>query len=95
MVVVSMLYVADVKSNSLTATGDGSSDYYQTLTYLSIDFVVELVVFVLTVLILECIFPNQLSAKRILCGLIRANTMAMFFTTLLTWIAFLSFQYFS
>ena len=64
------------------------------LMYTGIDFAIELVVFITTILILQCMFPKQLSARRILCGLIRTNAATMLLLIITTWLAFLSFQCF-
>ena len=94
MGVISILHVADVKSNSLTASWTDTSEYHQTLMYLGIDIVLEIVVFMVTIMILGAIFPKQLSTRRILLGLIRTNAVAMFLVMLLTWLSFLCFQCF-
>jgi len=94
MGILSMLYVADINSNSLTASWSGSSEYKQTLMYVGLDFVMELVVFVSTIFVLKYTFPNKLSASRILKGLIRTNTVTMFLAMVFSWMVFLCFQCF-
>ena len=51
MGVITILYIADVKSNSLTASWTDTSEYHQTLMYLGIDIVLEIVVFMVTIMI--------------------------------------------
>merc|ERR1712146_810320 len=85
---------ADVRSNSLTSSwsAEGSSDgFYQALMYTGIDLGVELFVFLVTVFVLKRMFP-KLSARNILCGLLRTNSSNMILTTFLIWLNFLAFQ---
>ena len=66
-------------------------DYIQAMTYLGIDLLVELVVFVGTVLMLRQIYP-KFSAFRILMGLIRSNNVTMLSSTTGAWLVVLVFQ---
>ena len=89
--VMSVLYVSDVKSNSMVSQWTSRDDYIQAITYLGIDLGVELVVFVGTVLMLKRIYP-RFSAFRILMGLVRSSSELMFTSTILTWLIVLLFQ---
>ena len=89
--VVSVLYVFDVKSNSVTSSWSGSDEYFQTLTYTGIDLGIELLVFTGTIFVLKRMFP-ELSPFRILSGLINVNFISMFMLMTCVWSAFLLFQ---
>ena len=89
--IMSILYAADVKSNSITSSWDGVEDYHQTLMYTGIDIGVELVIFASTIYVLARVFPD-LSVRAILSGLIRMHHKAMFTGMLTTWLSVLFFQ---
>ena len=89
--VMSVLYAADVKSNSMVSQWTSREDYVQAVTYLGIDLAVELVVFAGTMLILKRIYP-RFSAFRILMGLIRSSSELMFSQTFNACLAILIFQ---
>ena len=89
--VVSVLYVFDVKSNSVTSSWSGSDEYFQTLMYTGIDLGIELLVFTGTIFVLKRMFP-ELSPFRILSGLINVNFISMFMIITCAWLAFLLFQ---
>ena len=89
--VMSVLYAADVKSNSMVSQWTSRDDYIRAVTYLGIDLGVEIVVFACTVLILRQIYP-RFSAFRILMGLVRSSSELMLSNTLATWTAILVFQ---
>ena len=89
--VMSVLYVSDVKSNSVVSQWTSREDYIQAVTYLGIDLGVELVVFLGTVLVLRQIYP-KFSAFRILMGLVRSNSETMLSNTIVTWLTILNFQ---
>ena len=79
--IISILYYADVRSNSVTSNWSGVHDYTQTLMYTCIDLAVELLVFALTVVALKRVFP-ELSAWRILRGLVKVHWITMFQQTI-------------
>ena len=89
--VLTVLYVSDVRSNSMVSHWSSSDDYIYAMTYLSIDLIVELVVFAGTVLVLKKIYPN-FSAFRILMGLVRSSSSLMLAFTTGTWLLVLLFQ---
>ena len=91
--VLTILYHADVNSNSVTSSWNGSEDYNNAMMYTGIDLCVELFVFMCTILILKCLCPD-LSPWRILSGLIRTNfsLMVLFMTSL--WMILFNFQCF-
>ena len=88
--VLSVLYIRDLKSNSLVSNWN-SEDYTRAMAYLGIDFVVEIIVFMLTILLLKRIQP-EFSAFRILMGLASTNLNLMIINTLLVWYFVLMFQ---
>ncbi len=88
--VLSVLYIRDLKSNSLVSNWN-SEDYTRAMAYLGIDFVVEIIVFMLTILLLKRIQP-EFSAFRILMGLVSTNLNLMIINTLLVWYFVLMFQ---
>ena len=57
-IVLSVLYKADVNSNSLTASWSEKSDKFKTALIYSLDLGVEVVVFVCTLLALRLMFLN-------------------------------------
>ena len=89
--VLTVLYHADVKSNSITSSWNGPEDYHSAMMYTGLDLGVELFVFVCTISILRLMFP-ELSSWRILSGLIRANFSAMILLMVACWMAMLCFQ---
>ena len=89
--VMSVLYVSDVKSNSMVSQWTSREDYIQAVTYLGIDLGVELVVFLGTVVVLRQIYP-KFSAFRILMGLVRSNSETMLSSTMAVWLTILIFQ---
>ena len=92
MGVLSALYLADVKSNTINSSWKGSEEiYHQTLLYTGLDFVIEIVVFLSTIVILKRLFP-ELKPWRILSGLIRTNTTSMIMGMVISWSAMLMFQ---
>ena len=91
MFVMSILYISDVKSNSMVSQWTSRDDYIQAVEYLGIDLGVELVVFVGTVLALRRIYP-KFSGFRILMGLVRSSSEMMLANTINAWLAVLIFQ---
>ena len=90
--IMSILYVSDVKANSVTSSWSGVEDYHSTLMYTSLDLLIEICVFVSTVLILRRMFPDELSAWRVLRGLINVNFNMMMMMNFIAWLAMLLFQ---
>ena len=78
--VLSILYAVGVKSNSMVSDWN-DADWKQSMTYIGIDFVVEIVVFAGTVVMLRRIYP-EFDAGRILRGLLRTNWFAMAISSL-------------
>ena len=91
LLVISTLYFVDVKANSVVSNWISAEDYYQAMTYTSIDLAVELVVIVCTIVALRRVLPN-ISAWKILSGLIRMHAMPMFQMMVVSWTAVLGFQ---
>ena len=88
--VLSILYYVDLGSNSLVS-GWNLQDYTRAMTYLSIDVVVEIAMFTLTIFLLKRIQP-EFSAFRILMGLVRTNLTIMILITYVAWHCTLMFQ---
>jgi hypothetical protein len=76
MGIISMLYNLDVKSNALVSRWTSYNEYHRTIMYMGIDFGVEIVVFVLTIVTLRSIFPD-VSAWRVLSGLLKMHFYPM------------------
>ena len=91
--VLTALYHADVNSNSITSSWNGSEDYHNAMMYTGIDLGVELFVFVCTIMILKCMLP-ELSPWRILSCLIRTNFTAMVLCMTSCWLYMFLFQCF-
>lgn len=89
-VILSLLYGAGVKSNSIVS-GWSDEDWTQSMTYIGVDLVVEMIVFVGTVLVLRRIYP-EFDAGRILRGLLRMHWVEMTILSLITWIGNLCYQ---
>ena len=90
-VVMTLLYISDVKSNSMVSQWTSRDDYIQAITYLGIDLCVELIVFACSILALRRIYPT-FSAQRILMGLVRSNSTIMLSNTVVCWLLVLLFQ---
>ena len=91
VLVMSILYASNVKSNSIVSQWTSRDDYIQAVTYLGIDLGVEVVVFVGTVLALRQIYPT-FSAFRILMGLVRSNSELMLAYTIGPWLTVFLYQ---
>ena len=91
--VLTALYHADVNSNSITSSWNGSEDYHNAMMYTGIDLGVELFVFVSTIITLNVMFP-EVSPWRILSGLIRTNFKVMVFSMTFCWLFMFIFQCF-
>ena len=91
--VLTVLYHADVKSNSITSSWNGPEDYHSAMMYTGLDLGVELFVFVCTISILRLMFP-ELSSWRILSGLIRTNFSVMLLLMVANWMQVLLYQCF-
>jgi hypothetical protein len=89
--VFSILYIVDVKSNSLVSKWSSSEEYHQVLMYTSIDLVVEMFVFISTIFVLHRIFP-KLDPWRILKGLLRMHSTHMAILMFVSWIGNLLIQ---
>jgi hypothetical protein len=87
---LSMLYQADVKSNSIVSDWS-DEDWSQSMTYIGVDLGVELVVFALTVVVLKRMYP-EFSAFRILRGLLRTHWVEMTMLSMTVWILNLLIQ---
>ena len=89
MVLLLLRYV-DVSTNSL-ASGWSEDDYHMAIGYTILDFVVELFVFVSTVLILRNI-SDEIKPLRIILGEIHMHSLLIFFLSSLAWLGVLIFQ---
>ena len=89
--VLTVLYHADVKSNSITSSWNGPEDYHSAMMYTGIDLGVELFVFTCTIVTLTLMFP-ELSSWRILSGLIRTNFFVMMLVMGGCWSMAMQFQ---
>ena len=91
--VMTILYIRNIKSNSVTSSWNSCSDYEQALTYMGIDLIVELFIFFGTILVLHYVSPD-LSAWRMLCGLFHMHFKSMFAMMIIAWLAGLLLQSF-
>jgi len=91
MGVISILYKLNVKSNSVVSGWTSDDEYHQTIMYVCVDLGVEVVVFLFTVLILRKILPN-ISAWRVLSGLLKMHFFPMVLMIFLAWYCSLLFQ---
>ena len=91
MGIISILYSLDVKSNSVVSRWESIDEYNQTMMYMGIDLGVEIVVFVFTILVLKKISPD-VSAWRVLSGLLKMHMYPMILTMCLAWYVSLVFQ---
>ena len=89
--VLTALYHADVKSNSVTSSWSGPDDYHSAMMYTGLDLGIELVVFAGTIVILTLMFP-ELSSWRILSGLIRTNFLVIMLVMMACWMVMMQFQ---
>ena len=89
-VVLSMLYHADVNSNSIVS-GWEYEDWTQSMMYMGIDLAVEIVVFGGTIFALHQIYP-QFKAWRILRGLFRMHAVEMVMLSISAWLLSLLYQ---
>jgi len=88
--ILSFLYFLDVKSNSVVS-GWSEADWIQSMIYIGVDLLVELVVFAGTILALSQIYP-KFSAYRILRGLLRMHWIEMAAMSICIWIGMLWLQ---
>ena len=91
MGILSILYSMDLKSNSVVSRWESIDDYNQTMMYMGIDLGVEILVFGLTILTLRKVFPD-VSAWRILSGLLKMHTYPMVMYAFTVWYVALLFQ---
>jgi hypothetical protein len=89
-IILSILHKIDVKSNTVVH-GWSEDDWSQTMKYMAIDLLVELVVFAVTILVFHKIYP-QFNAFRILRGLISMHWISMTVSAFATWVVMLLFQ---
>ena len=90
-IVISVLYKSGIRSNTLVSSWTSEKDYHNALMYLAIDFGIELVVFMCTVLILKRVYP-EFSAWRILMGLLRSAGLFSITNSFCVWFAVLFYQ---
>ena len=90
-IVISVLYKSGIRSNTLVSSWTSEKDYHNALMYLAIDFGIELVVFMCTVLILKRVYP-EFSAWRILMGLLRSAGLFSLTNCYSVWFSVLFFQ---
>jgi hypothetical protein len=91
IIVMSIIYLADVKSNSMVLSWQSREDYSDAVIFMVIDCLVEVFIFAFTVVVLGRIYP-KFSAWRILMGLVRENSFYMFAITINIWLTILLFQ---
>ncbi len=89
-VILSLLYVVDVKSNSIVSDWS-DKDWTQSMMYIGVDLGVEMLVFSGTVLVLKRIYP-EFDAGRIVRGLLRMHWVEMTMLSFIVWIANLMYQ---
>ena len=88
--ILSFLYSLDLKSNSIVS-GWSDEDWKNSMVYIGVDLVVELLVFAGTVLMLRRIYP-EFDAARILRGLLRMHWLEMAAASFAMWLANLFYQ---
>ena len=91
MAIISILYSLDVKSNSVVSRWKSIEEYNETMLYIGIDLAVEIFVFMFTILTLRIIFPD-VSAWRVLSGLLKNHLLPMSVYMCGTWYFALLFQ---
>jgi hypothetical protein len=89
-VILSLLYGADVKSNSIVSDWS-DEDWSQSIMYIGLDLGVEIVVFMGTILALRQIYP-EFDSVRILRGLLRMHWVEMTMMSLVIWLTNLLYQ---
>ena len=87
---LSLLYGADVKSNSIVS-GWGEDEWIQSMVYIGVDLLVELMVFAGTIYVLRRIYP-EFDAGRILRGLLRMHWVEMVMMSATAWTINLLYQ---
>ena len=88
--ILSLLYRVGVKSNSIVS-GWSDEDWRQSMIYIGVDLVVEIIVFAGTVLMLRRIYP-EFDAARILKGLLRMHWVEMIMLSVVAWLVNLLYQ---
>ena len=82
--ILSLLYQMGVKSNSLVSGWD-DEDWSQSMTYIGVDLLVELAVFVGSIVTLKRLYPD-FDAGRILRGLLRMHWVEMVMFSFVIWL---------
>ena len=90
VMILGLLYGVDVKSNSIV-NGWSGEDWLQSMMYIGVDLVVELMVFAGTIYVLQRIYP-EFDAARILRGLLRTHWVEMAMMSLTAWSLNLLYQ---
>ena len=90
LMVTTALYVVGEGSNSIV-NGWSSKDFEQATMYIGVDFAVECVVFVGTVVALRWIFP-RIDATNVILGLLKQHGLLFFFSLMSAWVTLLVFQ---
>ena len=90
VMILSLLYGVDVKSNSIV-NGWSVEDWRQSMMYIGVDLVVELMVFAGSIYVLRRIYP-EFDAARILRGLLRMHWVEMGMMSLTAWSLNLLYQ---
>ena len=88
--ILSLLYGIGVKSNSIVSDWS-DEDWRQSMIYIGVDLVVEIIVFAGTVLMLRRIYP-EFDARRILTGLLRMHWVEMIMLSVVAWLVNLLYQ---
>ena len=89
-VILTLFYKVDVKSNAIVH-GWTNEEWTQSMTYFTVDLLVELVVFALTILALRHIYP-EFNAWRILKGLLKMHWFEMMIISVSIWFTNLVYQ---
>ena len=91
MIIVTILRSLNVKSNSVVSTWTTNGEYDQAIMYMGIDFGVEILVLILTIVTLRIVLPD-VSAWRILSGIFKMHSTTMTMMTISVWFVSLVFQ---
>lgn len=89
-IILSILYISGAKGNA-AVSGWTDDDYAVTMMYLGLDLILEGFVFLVSVLILNQIYPH-FSALKIITGLFRKHKVEFALLTLGSWITVLLMQ---
>jgi len=88
---LTLMYLSDVSSNSLVVDWIDSSDYWESMKYIAIDMVVEIVIYMTTVAALRTI-SSRIHPFKILRGLLRMHYFEFTLMSFVVWGIMLLFQ---